>query len=51
MMWRRGWKVMDKGDRIFVGGILSKPLIDVSRDGKVVVVAIGLNEVEVAMSC
>ena len=48
MMLRRGWKLMDKGDRIFVGGILSKILFDVSRDGKVSVVVVGLNEVRVA---
>ena len=40
---------MDKGDRNFVGDLLSKPLVDVSRDGKVFIVVVGLNEVRVAM--
>ena len=42
---------MNKGDRMFVRGLLSKSLVDVSRDGKFFVVVVGLNEVRVAMDC
>ena len=51
MMLRREWNVMDKGDRIFVGGLLSKSLVDVARDGTVFVVVGCLTEVEVVMEC
>ena len=48
-MLTRGWKLIDKGDINFVGDLLSKPIVDFSRDGKVFVVVVGLNEVRVVM--
>ena len=51
MMLIRGWRVMDKGDIICVGEILSKPLVDVATDKKSFVVVVCLNEVGVAMNC
>ena len=51
IMLRREWKVMDKGDGIFIVGLLYNPLVDVVRDGKVFVVIVGLNKVGVAMDC
>ena len=47
----KGWKLMDKGDSIFVGGLLSKSHVDVARDEKIFVVVVGLNEEGVAMDC
>ena len=51
IMLRREWKVMDKGDGIFIVGLLYNPLVDVVRDGKVFVVIVGLSKVGVAMDC
>ena len=51
MRLRKGWKVMDKGDRIFVDVLLSKPLVDVARDGTVYIMIGDLNEMGVAMDC
>ena len=43
MMLRRGWRLMDREDRIVEVVLLSKPLVDFSRVWIAVVLVIGWN--------
>ena len=50
-MVRKGRKMMNRWNRIFLNGLLSKPLVDVTW-GETVFVAVGdMSEVEIAMYC
>ena len=51
MMTRSRWGGMSIVGRIFLDGLLSKPLIGVSRVGIFVVCIVGLNELRMSVYC